>query len=116
MATTPTERGATAAHSTNGTTGSTGAIGTTGTAHRPAERRSTETKASFKTTEFFAYLAVLAGILIAGFMVDGDGAGADGGFAPSEVWQLATFLTIGYMISRGLAKAGSRDPYTHDNH
>ena len=106
MATTPTEgRGATAARSTNGTTTTT---------HRPAERRTTETKASFKTTEFFAYLAVLAGILIAGLMVDGDGSGADGGFAPSEVWQLATFLTIGYMISRGLAKAGSRDPYTHD--
>jgi hypothetical protein len=104
MATTPTEsRGATAARSTNGTT-----------THRTAERRTTETKASFKTTEFFAYLAVLAGILVAGLLVDGDGGGADGGFAPSEVWQLATFLTIGYMISRGLAKAGSRDPYTHD--
>lgn len=86
-----------------------------GTARRhTTERRTTETKASFKTTEFFAYLAVLAGILIAGLMVDGDGGGADGGFAPSEVWQLATFLTIGYMISRGLAKAGSRDPYTED--
>ncbi|HEX8105104.1 MAG TPA: hypothetical protein VF533_20970 [Solirubrobacteraceae bacterium] len=79
-----------------------------------SERRTTETKASFKTTEFFAYLAVLAGILIAGLLVDGDGSGADGGFSPSEVWQLATFLTIGYMVSRGLAKSGSRDPYTHD--
>ncbi len=88
-----------------------------GTHNGPAaftRRLTTETKASFKTTEFFSYLAVLAGILIAGLMVDGDGGGADGGFAPSEVWQLATFLTIGYMISRGLAKAGSRDPYTHD--
>src|SRR3712207_7512835 len=86
------------------------------TEHRPtAVRRSTETKASFKTTEFFAYLAVLAGILIAGLMVDGDGGGADGGFAPSEVWIYATILTVGYMISRGIAKSGSRDPYTDDD-
>jgi hypothetical protein len=27
----------------------------------------------------------------------------------------ATVLTVGYMISRGLAKAGSRQPYDEDN-
>ena len=79
--------------------------------HQHDTRLSTETKAAPKTTEFIAYLAVLAGILIAGLIVDGDGQGADGGFGPDEVWRYATFLTIGYMISRGLAKAGSRDPY-----
>ncbi len=97
--------------STTGTTGS----GTGGvplrTDRKQDTRLSTETKAAPKTTEFIAYLAVLAGILIAGLVVDGDGGGADGGFSPSEVWQYATFLTIGYMISRGLAKSGSRDPY-----
>jgi hypothetical protein len=71
-------------------------------------RLSTETKAAFKTTEFFAYLAVLAGILIAGLIVDNAG---DGGFGASKVWLYATILTVGYMVSRGLAKAGSRDPY-----
>jgi len=25
-----------------------------------------------------------------------------------------TILTVGYMVSRGLAKSGSRDPYTED--
>jgi hypothetical protein len=25
-----------------------------------------------------------------------------------------TILTVGYMISRGLAKSGSRDPYTEE--
>jgi hypothetical protein len=25
-----------------------------------------------------------------------------------------TLLTIGYMVSRGLAKSGSREPYTED--
>ncbi len=89
----------------------------TGNGHSPsyghtAERRSTETKASFKTTEFFAYLAVLAGILIAGIVVDNGGAS---GLGSQKVWLYATILTVGYMISRGLAKSGSRDPYTHEH-
>jgi hypothetical protein len=75
------------------------------------ERRTTETKAAFKTTEFMAYLAVLAGILIAGIVVDN---GSASGFGAQEVWLYSTILTVGYMLSRGLAKAGSRDPYTHD--
>jgi hypothetical protein len=75
-------------------------------------RRSTETKASFKTTEFFAYLAVLAGILIAGAVTHGGH--AHDFLRANQVWLYATILTIGYMISRGLAKAGSRDPYTEE--
>ena len=75
-------------------------------------RLTTETKAAFKTTEFFAYLAVLAGLLIAGLVVDG---GDRGGFSPEETWRYATILTVGYMISRGLAKAGSRQPYDEND-
>src|SRR5689334_22998551 len=71
-------------------------------------RLSTETKAAFKTTEFFAYLAVLAGILIAGAIVDSSDAG---GYGARQVWLYATILTVGYMVSRGLAKSGSREPY-----
>ena len=71
---------------------------------------STETKASFKTTEFFAYLAVLAGILVAGLIVDNAG---DGGLGASKGLALRDHLTVGYMVSRGLAKSGSREPY-HD--
>ena len=74
-------------------------------------RLTTETKAAVKTTEFFAFLAVLAGLLIAGLVADG---GERGGFSPEEVWLYATILTVGYMISRGLAKAGSRQPYDED--
>jgi hypothetical protein len=73
-------------------------------------RRSTETKASFKTTEFFAYLVVLIGIFIAGAVTTGGH--AHDVFRASQVWLYAAILTVGYMISRGLAKAGSRDPYT----
>jgi hypothetical protein len=76
-----------------------------------SRRRSTETKASFKTTEFFAFVAVLAGILIAGAVVDSSDAG---GFGARQVWLYATILTVGYMVSRGFAKSGSRDPYDGD--
>ena len=79
-------------------------------ARRPT-RLSTETKAAFKTTEFFAFVAVLVGILIAGAVVDSSDAG---GYGARQVWLYATILTVGYMVSRGLAKSGSRDPYDAD--
>lgn len=75
-----------------------------------ASRLSTETKASFKTSEFAAYLAVLIGILVAGNAIEGQEGGADY-FAGDKVWLYATILTVGYMVSRGLAKAGSREPF-----
>jgi hypothetical protein len=75
-------------------------------------RLTTETKAAFKTTEFFAYVAVLAGVLIAGAVIDSADAG---GYGAKQVWLYATILTVGYMVSRGLAKSGSRDPYDDDS-
>ena len=78
-----------------------------------ARRLTTETKAAFKTTEFYSYVTVLVGILIAG-LVTKAGDGADDRFQADQVWLYATILTVGYMISRGLAKSGSRDPYTDD--
>ena len=76
-------------------------------------RRSTETKASFKTTEFFAYVAILVAIFIAGAVTKA-GSNHNDVFRASQVWLYATILSIGYMISRGLAKAGSREPYTDE--
>jgi hypothetical protein len=84
--------------------------GTNRTGRSAITRLSTETKASFKTSEFAAFLAVLVGILIAGNTIEGKDGGADY-FAGDKVWLYATLLTIGYMISRGLAKSGSREPY-----
>jgi hypothetical protein len=74
-----------------------------------AVQRSTETKASYKTTEFFAYLVVLVGIFIAGAVTSGGH--AHDFFKANQVWLYAAIVTVGYMISRGLAKAGTRDPY-----
>ena len=72
----------------------------------PARRLVTETKAAFKTTEFMAFLAVLVGILIAAAVVDEADAG---GLGAKQAWLYVTILTVGYMVSRGLAKSGSRD-------
>jgi hypothetical protein len=91
------------------TEASTGARARTGRSD-VSQRLSTETKVSFKTTEFVAYLVVLVGILIAGNSIEGKDGGADY-FAGDKVWLYATILTVGYMVSRGLAKSGSREPY-----
>jgi hypothetical protein len=72
----------------------------------------TETKASFKTTEFVAFVAMVAAVLIATAVVDQADAG---GIGARQGWLYVTILTVGYMISRGLAKAGSRAPYDEDN-
>ena len=34
----------------------------------------------------------------------------DASFGTDHAWRYVTYLTVGYMISRGLAKAGSREP------
>jgi hypothetical protein len=36
---------------------------------------------------------------------------ADADFGARQAWLYVTILTVGYMVSRGLAKAGSRQPY-----
>lgn len=59
---------------------------------------------------FFAFLAVLAGILIAAGVVDASHAG---GFGAEQAWLYVAVLTVGSMISRGLAKA-SRSPDYED--
>jgi hypothetical protein len=88
-----------------GTSTTNGTTDTNDRAATPAGRISTETKASFKTTEFFAYIAAVIGVLVASAVVDGTDFGAQ------KAWFYVTLLTIGYMVSRGLAKAGSRDFY-----
>ena len=78
----------------------------------PIRRETTETKASFKTTEFFAYLAAVVGVLIAASVVDEGNAGSLGA---NQAWLYVTILTVGDMVSRGFAKSGSREPYTTDD-
>jgi len=71
-----------------------------GTSARVRGQGVDETKHAFKTTEIVAYIATVLAVLIAAKVDDSlDGRGA---------WQLVTALTIGYLISRGLAKSGSK--------
>ena len=81
------------------------------TEHTPVRRLVTETKVSFKTTEFVAFVVVLVGILIAAAMVDEADAG---GLGAKQAWLYVTILTVGYMVSRGLAKSGTSQPYDED--
>ena len=74
-------------------------------------RSSTETKGSYKTTELFVWLAAVVGVLIAAGVVDETNAG---GFGARQAWLYVTILTVGYMVSRGLAKSGSREPSSAD--
>ncbi len=59
-----------------------------------------ETKNALKTTEFFAMVGVIAAILIATWVSDSLG--------DVRAWTLVAAVAIGYMLSRGLAKSGSK--------
>ena len=70
-------------------------------------RPSDETKVAFKTTEFVVFLVAVVGVLVASALV-GDSDGRGDVFLADKAWFYVTLLAVGYMISRGLAKAGSR--------
>ena len=69
-------------------------------------RFTTETKASFKTSELWLVLAAIAGILVAAAVTDG----AEG-FGANQAWLYVAIVVSAYAISRGLAKSGSYEPY-----
>ena len=58
-----------------------------------------------------AMAAIVAGILIASWIIgqgDGNGNADVDAFPASRAWLLVAIVGVGYMVSRGLAKAGSR--------
>jgi uncharacterized MAPEG superfamily protein len=75
-----------------------------------ASRLATETKQFFKTSEFFIWLAVTVGILLAANSIEGEEGGVDF-FNARHAWLFITILSAAYFVSRGLAKSGTRDPY-----
>ena len=77
---------------------------------QPVRRLSTETKAAVKTTEFVAFLAVVVGILIAAAVTKASNGHADA-LTASKAWLYVAIVTVGYMVSRGLAKSGSKQHY-----
>ena len=75
-------------------------------------RASDETKLSLKTTEFWAMVGIIGAILIASAVSDS--------LDDVRAWTLVAAVGIGYMISRGLAKSGTKyaggeDPLNHNN-
>jgi hypothetical protein len=65
-----------------------------------ASRTQDETKQAFKTTEFFAMVGVIAAILIATAVSDS--------LNDVRAWTLVAAVAIGYIVSRGLAKSGTK--------
>jgi hypothetical protein len=76
--------------------------------HTRTVRRSTETKAGPKTTEFMFMVAFIVAVLVATY-IDGDDS-----LAKENGWLYAAIVASAYFISRGLAKLGVRDPYSAD--
>ena len=74
---------------------------------RVITRRGDETKAFYKTTEFMVFIVATAGVLLASYLVQAtDGRGDY--FLADKAWLYVVILSVGYMVSRGLAKSGSR--------
>lgn len=68
----------------------------------------TETRRSFATTEFWVFVVLTVALLFFTYESGRDS------LSREEGWRYAAALGIGYMISRGLAKAGSAEHYTRD--
>jgi hypothetical protein len=66
-----------------------------------------ETKPSSKTAELIVYVVSVLAVLIASLVIDINENGQE--FSAYQGRVLVTLLTIDYLISRGLAKSGSRD-------
>lgn len=82
-----------------------------GVSTRGDSRLSTETKAGPKTTEFAAYVVVTIGILLSALLIKGGDTDGTDEFIARQAWLYVAIVTAGYLISRGLAKSGSREPY-----
>lgn len=64
----------------------------------------TEAKNGFKTSEMYVTVALIVAILIATYVNSDDSLGH------SQGWLFASIVAAAYIISRGLAKLGVREP------
>ena len=80
-----------------------------------SRRLATETKASAKTSELWMTAGAVVAILISALLINGgDTVGGDE-FIARQAWLYVAILVGAYSIGRGLAKSGSREPYTDDD-
>ena len=79
-------------------------VNMTSTGDRGSPRQlSTETRPSIRTSEFIAFVVTSVLVIIAAY--------TDEAFNVEHGWTLVAILAVGYMLSRGIAKAGTREPY-----
>jgi hypothetical protein len=71
--------------------------------------RAHETKASWKTTEFWAMVVLVVAILVSAAAIKGGDNGTDQ-FIARNAWLYVSILAGAYFISRGLAKSGTDEP------
>lgn len=74
-------------------------------------RFTTETKESFKTSEFWLTIGVIAAILISAAAIKGGDTEGTDEFIARHAWLYVAIVTAAYSIGRGLAKSGSNEPY-----
>ena len=72
--------------------------------------RTPETKEFFKTSEFLVWGLVTAFLLIAAGVVSW----RDDHFIAQDAWLYVTILSAAYILSRGIAKAGTRRGHEHE--
>lgn len=82
---------------------------------RAARIHTDETRPARKTTELIAYVAAVLAVAITALVVGNDGDNTADPFSAEQALQLITFLTIGYMIARGLAKSGARGRFSDND-
>jgi hypothetical protein len=66
-------------------------------------RRLPETKTFLATSEFWVCAIAIAALMFAAYVMDD--------IVDPTAWRYATWVAIGYIVSRGLAKAGSQRNY-----
>ena len=74
---------------------------------RPRLLTATETRRSFMTSEFWITIVMAVTLVVVGYAND-DGLGIN------RAWALAAGIVGLYILSRGIAKAGSSDPQVRD--
>jgi hypothetical protein len=69
-----------------------------------------ESRRSFATSEFYIYVIAVVALLFFTYESGADSLSREDG------WRFATAMTVGYLLSRGLAKAGSSEPRQRTRH
>ena len=69
--------------------------------------RGGQARTFYKTTEFIVFIVATIAVLLASYFVKATDGHGDY-FQADKAWLYVVVLSVGYMLSRGLAKSGSR--------